>query len=167
MVDVCNKMCEVWVLPRASAAFSSSCVGGNQPTSDTKPHTAVCNRIHNHKHRMYTLQCAPDCKHLEAQCPPNTPTNPPLIHSPPPRPHTLHKAHTRRCILLCVKCKPIQYVKGWCFRSSTSPSSHYNDREHLFIIKRRTGNYCKMMLLIKGSHQSRKNIKWMEIMTNF
>ena len=104
MVDVCNKMCEVWVLPRASAAFSS-CVGGNQPTSDTKPHTAVCNRIHNHKHRMYTLQCAPDCKHLEAQCPPNTPTSPPLIHSPPPRPQTLHKAHTRRCILLCVKCK--------------------------------------------------------------
>ena len=105
MVDVCNKMCEVWVLPRATAAFSSSCVGGNQPTSDTKPHTAVCNRIHNHKHRMYTLQCAPDCKHLEAQCPPNTPTSPPLIHSPPPRPQTLHKAHTRRCILLCVKCK--------------------------------------------------------------
>ena len=63
MVDVCNKMCEVWVLPRASAAFSS-CVGGNQPTSDTKPHTAVCNRIHNNtavvciRIRNNTLQCA-------------------------------------------------------------------------------------------------------------
>ena len=64
MVDVCNKMCEVWVLPRASAAFSSFCVGGNQPTSDTKPHTAVvCNRIHNNtavcnKVCNHTLQCA-------------------------------------------------------------------------------------------------------------